>query len=181
MSVGRRAVLHRESLPRQRCRGLAQALLMRRADEPIRVAKDAARRVEIPGVFELDGRRVVAAEYQPCAVYEVAMANVAANIERRPAPDTVGEVLTWARFALATAEVAELPGSTSQPPVQTRARGATFTASANLGCWATTSPARSGQRPSAAVGVLAVAGRHDSPRISSRDSSKASGPRAPRA
>lgn len=48
--------------------------------------------------------------FQPFAVYEVAMANVAPDLERRPAPETAAEVLSWAPYALATAEVAELRG-----------------------------------------------------------------------
>ena len=61
-------------------------------------------------VFERDGRRVVMPGFQPFAVYEVAVANVAPDLERRPPPETVDEVLSWAPYPLATAEVAELRG-----------------------------------------------------------------------
>lgn len=45
-------------------------------------------------VFERRGRRVVMAGFQPFAVYEVAVANVAPELERRPPPHTVEEVLS---------------------------------------------------------------------------------------
>jgi predicted DsbA family dithiol-disulfide isomerase len=61
-------------------------------------------------VFEHEDRRVVVSGFQPFAVYEVAVANVAPHIERRDAPEDVDEVLAWAPYALATAEVAELRG-----------------------------------------------------------------------
>lgn len=48
--------------------------------------------------------------FQPFAVYEVAVANVAPDIERRPAPERVEDVLSWAPYPLASAEVAELRG-----------------------------------------------------------------------
>jgi predicted DsbA family dithiol-disulfide isomerase len=61
-------------------------------------------------VFESDGRRVVMAGFQPFAVYEVAVANVAPELERRPACESVEDLLAWASYPLATAEVAELRG-----------------------------------------------------------------------
>jgi predicted DsbA family dithiol-disulfide isomerase len=89
------------------------------------------------GVFEHNGLRIVAAGFQPFAVYEVAMANVAPGVERRPTPETVGEVLAWAPFALATAEVAELRGiELPTARAELERAGARFTASANDGYWA---------------------------------------------
>jgi predicted DsbA family dithiol-disulfide isomerase len=61
-------------------------------------------------VFERGDRRIVMPGFQPFAVYEVAVANVAPDIERRPPPETVEEILSWAPYPLATAEVAELRG-----------------------------------------------------------------------
>jgi hypothetical protein len=61
-------------------------------------------------VFERGQRKVVMPGFQPFAVYEVAMANVAPDLERRPAPESVEDVLSWASYPLATAEVAELRG-----------------------------------------------------------------------
>jgi predicted DsbA family dithiol-disulfide isomerase len=88
-------------------------------------------------VFEHGDRRVVAAGFQPFAVYEVAMASVAPDIERRDAPQTVEEILTWAPFALATAEVAELRGiEIDQARDELQRAGTTFTPSANDGYWA---------------------------------------------
>ncbi|HEY3613020.1 MAG TPA: DsbA family protein, partial [Gaiellales bacterium] len=63
-------------------------------------------------VFEHGGRVVVAPGFQPFAVHEVAVASTAPDVERRPAPESAGEVLAWAPYALATAEVAELRGTT---------------------------------------------------------------------
>jgi predicted DsbA family dithiol-disulfide isomerase len=88
-------------------------------------------------VFEDNDRRVVAAGFQPFAVYEVAMASVAPGIERRNAPETVEEILTWAPFALATAEVAELRGiEIDQARDELQRASASFTPSANDGYWA---------------------------------------------
>jgi predicted DsbA family dithiol-disulfide isomerase len=88
-------------------------------------------------VFEHGDRRVVAAGFQPFAVYEVAMASVAPDIERRDAPGTVEEILTWAPFALATAEVAELRGiEIEQARDELQRAGAAFRPSANDGYWA---------------------------------------------
>ena len=61
-------------------------------------------------VFERGGRRVVMPGFQPFAVYEVAMANVAPDVERAAAPDGVEQVLSRAPYALAIAEVAALRG-----------------------------------------------------------------------
>ena len=78
-------------------------------------------------VFEGDGRRVVMPGFQPFAVYEVAVANVAPELERRLPPATVDEALSWAPYPLATAEVAELRGIAHE-----RAREELQRASANL-------------------------------------------------
>ena len=66
------------------------------------------------------------------------MANVAPDIEQlRPVPETVGEVLAWAPFALATAEVAALRGiELATVRAELERAGARFTASANDGYWA---------------------------------------------
>ena len=61
-------------------------------------------------VFERAGRRVVMPGFQPFTVYEVAMANVAPDVERAAAPDSVEQVISRAPYALATAEVAALRG-----------------------------------------------------------------------
>jgi predicted DsbA family dithiol-disulfide isomerase len=48
--------------------------------------------------------------FQPTASYEVAIANLAPGLERRPDPQDVAEVLRWAGEPLATVEVAEVCG-----------------------------------------------------------------------
>ena len=44
--------------------------------------------------------------FNPVEVYEAAIANLAPELERRPKPTSVAEILAWAREPLATAEVA---------------------------------------------------------------------------
>ena len=48
--------------------------------------------------------------FQPAASYEVAIANLAPTLTRRPDPRDVSEVLQWAGEPLATAEVAAVCG-----------------------------------------------------------------------
>jgi hypothetical protein len=87
-------------------------------------------------VFESADRRVVMVGFQPFAVYEVAMANVAPSLERRPAPGSVDEVLAWATYPLATAEVAELMGvGLAEAREQLQHAGAEFAAAAGDGYW----------------------------------------------
>jgi predicted DsbA family dithiol-disulfide isomerase len=87
-------------------------------------------------VFERGGRQVVMPGFQPFAVYEVAMANVAPDIERRPSPSSVDEVLAWASYPLATAEVAELLGvGLEEAREKLEAAGAKFEPAAGDGYW----------------------------------------------
>jgi predicted DsbA family dithiol-disulfide isomerase len=48
--------------------------------------------------------------FQPVEVYEAAIANLAPELDRRPQPESVEEVLAWAGEPLATAEVAAICG-----------------------------------------------------------------------
>jgi predicted DsbA family dithiol-disulfide isomerase len=48
--------------------------------------------------------------FQPVEVYEAAIANLAPELDRRPAPESVAEVLEWAGEPLAAAEVAAICG-----------------------------------------------------------------------
>jgi hypothetical protein len=74
--------------------------------------------------------------FQPFSVYEVAVANVAPDLERRPPPQTVEEVLSWAPYALATAEVAELVGKNHDQTREDLERaGATLSPVADDGYW----------------------------------------------
>ena len=87
-------------------------------------------------VFEHENRRVVATGFQPFAVYEVAAANVAPQLEPRDAPETVDEVLAWAPYPLATAEVAALRGTDiDKARGELERAGAKFTPSASDGYW----------------------------------------------
>jgi predicted DsbA family dithiol-disulfide isomerase len=87
-------------------------------------------------VFEHEGRRIVAPGFQPFAVHEVAVANLAPAGERRPAPSSAEEVLAWAPYALATAEVAELRGvSLDAARAELEAAGARFAPAAGDGYW----------------------------------------------
>lgn len=87
-------------------------------------------------VFEADGRRVVMPGFQPFAVYEVSLANVAPKLERKPAPGSVEEVLAWAPYPLATVEVAELRGiSVVRAREELEQAGANLAESAGDGYW----------------------------------------------
>ncbi len=87
-------------------------------------------------VFERDDRRVVMAGFQPFAVYEVAMANVAPDVPRRAPAETVDELLAWAQYPLATAEVAELRGiGLDAARTELERSGARFAPSAQDGYW----------------------------------------------
>lgn len=108
---------------------LALAYKLSKSDGRLRYSTSSA-------IFEHDGRVVVAAGFQPFAVYEVAVASVAPQLERRDVAATVDEVLAWAPFPLATAEIAELRGiSIADTRDELAAAGATFEASAGDGYW----------------------------------------------
>lgn len=57
-----------------------------------------------------DGASLSVPGFQPVAAYEVAIANLAPDADRREAPSGVREVLEWADEPLATAEVATVCG-----------------------------------------------------------------------
>ena len=87
-------------------------------------------------VFEHGERRVVMPGFQPFAVYEVAVANVVPDLERRPGPQNADEILRWTPYPLATAEVAELRAvSLDQARDELRHAGATFSEAAGDGYW----------------------------------------------
>jgi predicted DsbA family dithiol-disulfide isomerase len=56
------------------------------------------------------GATIVVPGFHPVEAYEVAIANLAPELERRPAPDELGELLDWAPYPLATAEVMAITG-----------------------------------------------------------------------
>ena len=108
---------------------LALAHRLSRSDGGLRYSTASA-------VFEHDGRRIVMAGFQPFAVYEVSLANVAPELERRPAPETVEQLLAWANYPLATAEVAELLGvGLDEARTKLEQAGAELTPAAEDGYW----------------------------------------------
>ena len=52
--------------------------------------------------------------FQPVEAYEAAIANLAPELERRPRPASVHELLQWADEPLATSEVVEIMGRSAQ-------------------------------------------------------------------
>jgi predicted DsbA family dithiol-disulfide isomerase len=91
-------------------RGPAPAALA--LDHKLAAADDARRytcpsyeitRIDSDARFDVPG-------FQPVAVYEAAIANLAPELERRAIPSSVEEVLAWAGEPLATAEVAAIMG-----------------------------------------------------------------------
>jgi predicted DsbA family dithiol-disulfide isomerase len=57
-----------------------------------------------------DGVRIAVPGFQPFAAYDVVLANLVPGTDRREAPESVLEVLEWAREPLATREVAVVCG-----------------------------------------------------------------------
>jgi predicted DsbA family dithiol-disulfide isomerase len=87
-------------------------------------------------VFRRGDDHLVMPGFQPFAVYEVAMANVAPDVERRDPPEGVEQILEWATYPLATAEIAELRGIGIEDAREELQRaGATFEAVARDGYW----------------------------------------------
>jgi predicted DsbA family dithiol-disulfide isomerase len=81
-------------------------------DHKLASTDDGVRRYTCPSM-ELtgpDGSRIDAPGFQPVEVYEAAIANLAPDLERRAAPESVGAVLAWAELPLATVEVAAVMG-----------------------------------------------------------------------
>lgn len=59
-------------------------------------------------LMHTSGATISAPGFQPLESYELAMANLAPDLERRPAATDVSQVLEWAAFPLASAEVAAI-------------------------------------------------------------------------
>jgi predicted DsbA family dithiol-disulfide isomerase len=72
-----------------------------------------------------NGASLSAPGFQPAASYEVAIANLAPSLTRRPDPSEVTEVLQWAGEPLATAEVAAVCGIDREDARQQLGRVAT--------------------------------------------------------
>lgn len=77
-------------------------------------------------VVRLDGTRLSAPGYQLWKSYELLFGNLLPEAEQRPDAEVVGEVLDWAPYPLATAEVAQIRGiSRDQAREELTAAGAT--------------------------------------------------------
>jgi predicted DsbA family dithiol-disulfide isomerase len=81
-----------------------------------------AERVDLPG-------------FRPVEAYEAAIANIAPELDRRPDPESVGEVLEWAGVPLATAEVAAVCDREAADVRAELARVASFTPVGVDGYW----------------------------------------------
>lgn len=83
-----------------------------------------------------DGASLSLPGFQPVEAYEVAIANLAPGLARRSAPGSVGEVLEWAPFPLASAEVAAVCGIAREDAhVELAAAGARFEPVGADGYW----------------------------------------------
>ncbi len=91
-----------------------------------------ARRYSAPSYLLGD---VAVPGFNPFAVYDTALANLAPDLRRRPAPDTAAEVLGWAGTPLATAEVVALMGTDEQAVRAELARTAVFVPAGADGYW----------------------------------------------
>jgi predicted DsbA family dithiol-disulfide isomerase len=71
-----------------------------------------ARRYTAPSYEIRDGGdgTIVVPGFHPVEAYEVAVANLAPELERRPVPADLGELLDWAPYPLATVEVMAISG-----------------------------------------------------------------------
>lgn len=89
---------------------------------------DDERRYTCPSLeLQSDAATLSLPGFQPVEAYEAAVANLAPGLERRPAPGSVGEVLDWAPFPLASAEVAAVCGiAIEDAHVELAAVGARF-------------------------------------------------------
>jgi predicted DsbA family dithiol-disulfide isomerase len=92
-------------------------------DHKLAPAGDGRRYTAPSYVFHgADGRVLEAPGFQPSAVYEALLANLAPELERHPLPESVEDALRWADEPLATAEVAALL-DLDQDEVRTRLAG----------------------------------------------------------
>ena len=67
-------------------------------------------------VFERDGRQLIAGGFQPVEAYDVLIANLDPQLERRPAPDGAAPLLEFFGEGLTTQEVAALLASGNDAP-----------------------------------------------------------------
>jgi 2-hydroxychromene-2-carboxylate isomerase len=67
-------------------------------------------------VFALDGRKLEAGGFQPVEAYDVCVANLAPDVERRNPPEDVGDLLAAFPDGLTTQEVAAVRAWGNEPP-----------------------------------------------------------------
>ncbi len=82
-----------------------------------------------------DGRRISAPGFQPRESYEMAVANLAPDLELRPAAGSVRDALEWAPFPLATVEVVALCDADEQEARSELRATADFTPVGPDGYW----------------------------------------------
>lgn len=89
--------------PSERARGLDHRLSGPRAERRYSAPSVELRRADGAAVAAVPG-------FNPAETYEIALATLDPRLRRRPAPESVEEVLAWAGVPLATAEVAAVLG-----------------------------------------------------------------------
>jgi predicted DsbA family dithiol-disulfide isomerase len=105
-------------------------------DHKLAPSGDGGRRYTAPSLELHRGDRVVVAPgFQPWESYDVAIANLAPELERRAKPDGVEELLAWAPYPLATAEVAAIMESSIEDARTALDAVATFTPVGEDGYW----------------------------------------------
>ena len=82
-----------------------------------------------------DGEEFVVPGFRPGEAYEVAIANLAPELDRRRDPESVEEVLAWAGVPLATIEVATVAQLDPEEAREQLARVADHQPVANDGYW----------------------------------------------
>jgi len=102
-----------------------------------REGEDGWRYTASSTIVESGERRAAAPGFQPWAAYEVAFGSGAPELPRRAPPETAEELLAWAPYPLATAEVAAVRGiSIKRARAELEASPATLAPYANDGYWA---------------------------------------------
>lgn len=131
---------------------MTQAEVREALDDDIRAARDldpvarqlahklggGGQRYSTPTwIIRRDDRQVVLPGFQPLESYETALANLAPDLDRRPAPADAQELLDWAAAAVTTAEAAAVLGLPADAARrQLRGAGARFEPAGSDGLWA---------------------------------------------
>ncbi len=126
-----------ESLERDRAMARDPRAAAFALDHKLAASENGGRRYTAPSMeFHHDDRVLVAPGMQPWECYDALVANLAPALDRRSPAESVDEVLEWAGFPLATAEVAMLMDSSIDAArEQLIAAGAAFDAVGLDGYW----------------------------------------------